>query len=94
MAPGVQISEVKGNTRENRTATHSHIKGLGLRPDGTADKNAGGFVGQTAAREVYLHNARFIAIVSDEWTNTLLGRHAALLSISSVPKRCLAEQYY
>jgi RuvB-like protein 1 (pontin 52) len=52
MAPGVQISEVKGNSRENRTATHSHIKGLGLRPDGTADKNAGGFVGQTAAREV------------------------------------------
>ncbi|KIW06238.1 RuvB-like helicase 1 [Verruconis gallopava] len=51
MAPGVQISEVKGNSRENRTATHSHIKGLGLRPDGTADKNAGGFVGQTAARE-------------------------------------------
>lgn len=50
--PGVQISEVKGNSRESRTATHSHIKGLGLRPDGTADKNAGGFIGQTAAREV------------------------------------------
>lgn len=51
MAP-VQISEVKGNTRENRTATHSHIKGLGLRSDGTAEKNAAGFVGQAAAREV------------------------------------------
>lgn len=51
MAP-VQISEVKGNARENRTATHSHIKGLGLRSDGTADKNAAGFVGQVAAREV------------------------------------------
>lgn len=53
MAPGgVQISEVKGNARENRTATHSHIKGLGLSADGTASSNAGGFIGQTAAREV------------------------------------------
>jgi RuvB-like protein 1 (pontin 52) len=48
----VQISEVKGNTRENRTAAHTHIKGLGLRPDGTAEKQSGGFVGQLAAREV------------------------------------------
>ncbi|TVY31199.1 RuvB-like helicase [Lachnellula hyalina] len=47
----VQISEVKGNTRDNRTATHTHIKGLGLRPDGTAEKQAAGFVGQAAARE-------------------------------------------
>ncbi|USW48677.1 Putative AAA+ ATPase domain, TIP49, P-loop domain, nucleic acid-binding, ruvB-like, AAA-lid [Septoria linicola] len=48
----VQISEVRQtNSRENRTAAHSHIKGLGLRPDGTADPNGQGFVGQTAARE-------------------------------------------
>ncbi|KAI9849005.1 MAG: RuvB ATP-dependent DNA helicase pontin [Sclerophora amabilis] len=47
----VQISEVKGNSRENRTAAHSHIKGLGLRQDGYAEKVAAGFVGQTAARE-------------------------------------------
>jgi RuvB-like protein 1 (pontin 52) len=52
MAP-VQITEVKSNTRENRTATHSHIKGLGLRNiDGVADQNAAGFIGQAAAREV------------------------------------------
>jgi RuvB-like protein 1 (pontin 52) len=51
MAP-VQINEVKGNQRENRTATHSHIKGLGLRQDGTAEQSAGGFVGQADAREV------------------------------------------
>lgn len=50
----VQISEVKGNARENRTAAHTHIKGLGLRTDGTADKQAAGFVGQTTAREVGL----------------------------------------
>ncbi|KAK5120196.1 RuvB ATP-dependent DNA helicase pontin [Meristemomyces frigidus] len=48
----VQISEVRQtNTRENRTAAHSHIKGLGLRSDGTADTSSHGFVGQTAARD-------------------------------------------
>ncbi|KAL1983454.1 hypothetical protein VTN96DRAFT_10360 [Rasamsonia emersonii] len=47
----VQISEVKGDSRGNRTAAHTHIKGLGLRPDGTAEPSADGFVGQTAARE-------------------------------------------
>ena len=48
----VQISEVRSsNTRENRTAAHSHIKGLGLRSDGYALPDSHGFVGQTAARE-------------------------------------------
>ncbi|KAI1003730.1 RuvB-like helicase 1 [Podosphaera aphanis] len=47
----VQLSEVKGNARDTRTAAHTHIKGLGLRPDGLAEKQAGGFVGQAAARE-------------------------------------------
>ena len=51
----VQISEVKGNSRENRTAAHTHIKGLGLRLDGTPETSGDGFVGQAAAREV--HNA-------------------------------------
>jgi RuvB-like protein 1 len=48
----VQIGEVKGNARDNRTFAHTHIKGLGLRPDGTAERQAAGFVGQVAAREV------------------------------------------
>ena len=48
----VQISEVKGNARENRTYAHTHIKGLGLRNDGYAEQSAGGFIGQVAAREV------------------------------------------
>lgn len=48
----VQISEVKGNKRDNRTAAHTHIKGLGLKSDGRADSQAGGFVGQAVAREV------------------------------------------
>jgi RuvB-like protein 1 (pontin 52) len=49
----VQISEVKGNNaRDSRTAAHTHIKGLGLRPNGLAESQAAGFVGQNAAREV------------------------------------------
>ena len=51
MAP-VQLNDVKGNSRESRTATHSHIKGLGLKSDGTAEQNAAGFIGQVGAREV------------------------------------------
>ena len=47
----VQISEVKGNSREGRVATHSHIRGLGLRDDGVAEATAAGFVGQVQARE-------------------------------------------
>lgn len=51
----VTISEVKsGSARENRTAAHTHIKGLGLRSDGTAEKVSAGFVGQESAREVFL----------------------------------------
>ncbi|KAJ5669998.1 AAA family ATPase pontin [Penicillium maclennaniae] len=47
----VQINEVKSNSRENRTAAHTHIKGLGLRSDGTSEASGDGFVGQTSARE-------------------------------------------
>ena len=47
----VTISEVKGNARENRTAAHTHIKGLGLSADGLAEGSSAGFVGQKAARE-------------------------------------------
>lgn len=48
----VQISEVRGNSRDSRTAAHSHIKGLGLNAGGIAEKQAAGFVGQNSAREV------------------------------------------
>ena len=51
----VTISEVKGNSRENRTAAHTHIKGLGLRSDGYAEQSGAGFVGQVAAREVCIY---------------------------------------
>lgn len=54
----VQISEVKGNKRDNRTAAHTHIKGLGLKPDGFAEKQAAGFVGQVGAREVRIERIK------------------------------------
>lgn len=48
----VQINEVKDTqTRESRTAAHTHIKGLGLDEHGVAKKVEGGFVGQSDARE-------------------------------------------
>lgn len=75
----VQISEVKGNSRENRTAAHTHIKGLGLRPDGVAEKQMGGFVGQTAAREVKI-NLLVMAFCApgDSLLTELQNRHAVL----------------
>ncbi|KAF7720768.1 RuvB-like protein 1 [Apophysomyces ossiformis] len=47
----MRIEQVKTTTREQRVATHSHIKGLGLREDGTAEPIMAGFVGQENARE-------------------------------------------
>ncbi|KAJ1982339.1 RuvB ATP-dependent DNA helicase pontin [Dimargaris verticillata] len=47
----MEIKEIKSTTREQRVATHSHIRGLGLKPDGTAEPVATGFVGQENARE-------------------------------------------
>jgi RuvB-like protein 1 (pontin 52) len=48
----VQISEVKdSNTRDSRTAAHTHIKGLGLDERGVARQVDSGFVGQAEARE-------------------------------------------
>lgn len=47
----MKIEEVKSNTRSQRIAPHSHVKGLGLDEAGNARTSGGGFVGQTEARE-------------------------------------------
>ncbi|KAJ4775143.1 RuvB-like helicase 1 [Rhynchospora pubera] len=47
----MRIEEVQSSTKKQRIATHTHIKGLGLDPNGTAIPMAAGFVGQVAARE-------------------------------------------
>lgn len=57
----VQISEVKSSNRDHRTSAHTHIKGLGLKPDGTAERQASGFVGQATAREVRGGGSVFLA---------------------------------
>ncbi|KAL9063418.1 MAG: hypothetical protein Q9157_008256, partial [Trypethelium eluteriae] len=51
MSQPVNVSGAKSQNREHRTAAHTHIRTLGLRSDGFAEKTGGGFVGQTAARE-------------------------------------------
>ncbi|ORZ15171.1 RuvB-like 1 [Absidia repens] len=47
----MRIEQVSSTTREKRVAAHSHIKGLGLLEDGTAEPIQSGFVGQENARE-------------------------------------------
>ena len=88
----VQINEVKGNTRENRTAAHTHIKGLGLRSDGYAETSGAGFVGQVAAREV----RRNCGAEPTSWlegTDLALARHAVLSWTSLGQRRCQGAQY-
>ncbi|PVU89285.1 hypothetical protein BB561_005445 [Smittium simulii] len=47
----MKISHVENTVKEQRVASHSHIKGLGLNSEGIAEPVAAGFVGQEAARE-------------------------------------------
>ena len=47
----IKIEEVKSTNKTQRIASHSHIKGLGLRKDGNAEEIACGLVGQEKARE-------------------------------------------
>ncbi|KAL8442591.1 hypothetical protein Emed_007247 [Eimeria media] len=47
----MRIEEVTSLQHEQRVASHSHIKGLGLLPDGTAKDSHMGMVGQHQARE-------------------------------------------
>jgi len=47
---------VKSTTKTQRIASHSHVKGLGLKEDGSAMDVASGMVGQEIAREVFSFN--------------------------------------
>jgi len=49
--PGIKIEEALSTKRNERIATHTHIKGLGVNPDGTAKPKGQGLVGQLLARE-------------------------------------------
>jgi DNA helicase TIP49 (TBP-interacting protein) len=48
----MKIEDIKATEVHSRVAAHTHIKGLGLREDGTAIPVAAGLVGQEQAREV------------------------------------------
>jgi RuvB-like protein 1 (pontin 52) len=47
----MRIDQVDSANKIQRIATHTHIKGLGLREDGIAEPIAAGLVGQCSARE-------------------------------------------
>ena len=47
----LNIQEVKSTTKTQRVASHSHIKGLGLKKDGKAEDISMGLVGQHEGRE-------------------------------------------
>ena len=47
----MRIEEVASTAKTARVAAHTHIRGLGLGPDGAALPAAAGFVGQAPARE-------------------------------------------
>jgi RuvB-like protein 1 len=47
----LNIQEVKSTTKTQRVASHSHIKGLGLKKDGKPEEISMGLVGQNEARE-------------------------------------------
>merc|ERR1711977_798803 len=50
-AASMKIEEVKSTTKAQRVASHTHIKGLGLDEQGTAQQCAAGLCGQEKARE-------------------------------------------
>jgi RuvB-like protein 1 (pontin 52) len=41
----MKIEEVQSNTKTQRISSHTHIKGLGLKEDGSANPSGGGLVG-------------------------------------------------
>lgn len=47
----MKIEEVQSTVNHLRISSHTHIKGLGLKEDGSAHTIAGGLVGQERARE-------------------------------------------
>lgn len=54
VAPSISAvtSAATSASNSKKVATHSHIRGLGLREDGTPEPISSGFVGQLKAREV------------------------------------------
>ncbi|KAH3765701.1 Holliday junction ATP-dependent DNA helicase ruvB [Pelomyxa schiedti] len=56
----MRIAEVQSTTKQQRVASHTHVKGLGLAEDGTALPVGSGFIGQLQAREAMGYVAELI----------------------------------
>jgi RuvB-like protein 1 (pontin 52) len=61
----MKIEEVKSIVKTQRIASHSHIKGLGLNEEGSANEIDCGLVGQETAREVF---ATLPRLQESSWT--------------------------
>lgn len=76
----MRIEQVKSAPREQRVAAHSHIKGLGLREDGSAEPIHSGFVGQENAREVSWISLFYSPCTIQQQSTYLMDRHVVLSS--------------
>ena len=79
----MKIEEVKSTTKTQRIASHSHVKGLGLNEDGTAQSIGGGLVGQEQAREVSCIFFFFFFFFFFKLVVTQLALEQCLKSVSS-----------
>ena len=77
----MKITEVQSTAKELRIASHSHIKALGLRDDGTAEPVSNGFVGQEAAREVRSYESHLLILPAKAPLSIIFGRRSSFKSV-------------
>lgn len=82
--PSVKMEAVQSVAKHQRVAAHTHIRGLGLRDDGTALAMAAGFVGQEQAREA---GGLVVAMIRSE---KMAGRAVLLAGAPGSGKTALA----
>jgi RuvB-like protein 1 (pontin 52) len=79
--------------RSSRIAPHSHIKALGLTPEGLANTDGAGFVGQNNAREVHvstqpLQRPSLINVNLGLWCGRRTCEIPQVLRTRAAPRRC------
>ena len=81
-------------SRSSRIAPHSHIRGLGLGPDGLVEGDAAGFVGQNTAREVGFVDPRRVFTGSQIVFNLYTGmrRRCRAHQVAQVFRTCVAPR--
>lgn len=78
----MRIEEVASTTKTQRVATHTHIKGLGIKDDGNAIPMAAGFVGQEQAREA-------CGVVVDMIRQKVVAKKDLMYKDRDPPKSCI-----